>query len=170
MSAGTLIPVEEYLNTSYRPDCDYVEGVLLERNVGEWDRGRLQGALCLYFHQREKILGLLIVLEQRAQVKSDRFRVPDVCLVRAARYSQSSRTRPYCALKCFPGTILSAPCRRASTITCNSASWTVWLIDPQTRRGFVYTHEEITEARGGIPRAANPGEADIELRMSELAE
>jgi len=37
------VSVEEYLNTSYRPDCDYLEGELLERNVGEWDHSRLQG-------------------------------------------------------------------------------------------------------------------------------
>lgn len=30
-----LIPVEEYLSTAYRPDCDYVDGEVLERNVGE---------------------------------------------------------------------------------------------------------------------------------------
>lgn len=35
--------VREYLSTSYRPDCGYVDGVVLERNVGEWDHARLQG-------------------------------------------------------------------------------------------------------------------------------
>ena len=33
--------VEEYLETCYRPDCDYLEGELLERNVGEWDHRKL---------------------------------------------------------------------------------------------------------------------------------
>jgi len=28
MSVETLIPVEEYLNTSYDPDVEYVDGVL----------------------------------------------------------------------------------------------------------------------------------------------
>ncbi len=35
MSAATLISVEEYLNTSYRPDMEYVDGVLVETNVGD---------------------------------------------------------------------------------------------------------------------------------------
>ena len=35
MFAGTLITVEEYLGSVYRPDCDYVDGRLEERNVGE---------------------------------------------------------------------------------------------------------------------------------------
>ncbi len=37
-----LIPVEHYLNTTYRPDVDYVDGELEERNVGEVDHGDLQ--------------------------------------------------------------------------------------------------------------------------------
>jgi hypothetical protein len=35
-SAGALISVEEYLNTSYDPDVEYVDGALVERNVGDW--------------------------------------------------------------------------------------------------------------------------------------
>ena len=33
MSTATLIPVEEYLSTSYRPDRDYIDGEVRERNV-----------------------------------------------------------------------------------------------------------------------------------------
>ena len=29
--SGTLVSVEEYLATSYPPDCDYVDGQVLER-------------------------------------------------------------------------------------------------------------------------------------------
>jgi hypothetical protein len=37
MSTKTLVSVEEYFATSYRPDCDYVDGVIEERNLGEMD-------------------------------------------------------------------------------------------------------------------------------------
>lgn len=30
MAVGTFVSVEEYLRTSYRPDCDYVEGKVQE--------------------------------------------------------------------------------------------------------------------------------------------
>ncbi len=36
MAVETLIPVEEYLRTSYSPDVEYVDGALVERNVGDW--------------------------------------------------------------------------------------------------------------------------------------
>jgi hypothetical protein len=32
--ATTLVSAGEYLATVYHPDCDYVDGVVLERNVG----------------------------------------------------------------------------------------------------------------------------------------
>ena len=45
MTTGSLISIREYLNTSYRPDCDYVDGVVEERNLGELDHGWVQGNL-----------------------------------------------------------------------------------------------------------------------------
>ena len=45
MQAATLISVTEYLATSYRPDVDYLDGQLVERNVGEFDHSRLQALL-----------------------------------------------------------------------------------------------------------------------------
>ena len=33
MAAGTLISREEYLHTSYCPDCEYADGKPVERNV-----------------------------------------------------------------------------------------------------------------------------------------
>ena len=41
---GTIasISVGEYLTTSYRPDCNYVDGVVVGRNAGEYDHAKLQ--------------------------------------------------------------------------------------------------------------------------------
>jgi hypothetical protein len=36
MATGALVSVDEYLSTSYDPDCDYVDGVVEERNVGRY--------------------------------------------------------------------------------------------------------------------------------------
>jgi hypothetical protein len=35
MAATTQIPLSEYLATSYRPDREYVDGEIRERNVGK---------------------------------------------------------------------------------------------------------------------------------------
>jgi len=44
MATGSLVSVHEYLSTSYRPDRDYVDGVVLERSVGEKSHSLLQTA------------------------------------------------------------------------------------------------------------------------------
>ena len=41
-TATTLIPIEEYLRTTYHPDRDYVDGEIQERNLGEREHARLQ--------------------------------------------------------------------------------------------------------------------------------
>jgi hypothetical protein len=42
MKTETFVSVQEYLKTSYEPDCDYVDGEVQERNVGERDHSILQ--------------------------------------------------------------------------------------------------------------------------------
>ena len=41
MASSTLISVQEYMATTYRPDCDYVDGEVRERNLGEIEHSHL---------------------------------------------------------------------------------------------------------------------------------
>ena len=50
----TLVLLEEYLSSSYSPDRQYRDGVLEERNVGDWAHARLQALLCAYIIRHEK--------------------------------------------------------------------------------------------------------------------
>ena len=52
MSAATLISVEEYLNTSYDPDMEYIDGVLVETNFGEWKHGMAQSNIIYAFRRK----------------------------------------------------------------------------------------------------------------------
>jgi hypothetical protein len=52
MGTQTLISLEEYLNTSYSPDREYRDGVVLERNVGTRSHSFLQTSLGAYFDRR----------------------------------------------------------------------------------------------------------------------
>jgi hypothetical protein len=81
VSTVITIPISEYLDSVYRPDREYLDGELLERNVGEVDHSRLQMLLSSYLHNREKQWGIVVLPEQRVQVKATRFRVPDIIVV-----------------------------------------------------------------------------------------
>jgi len=37
-----FVSVEEYLSTSYEPDCEYEDGVVVERNLGGFEHSFLQ--------------------------------------------------------------------------------------------------------------------------------
>jgi Uma2 family endonuclease len=72
------IPVEEYLRTVYRPDCDYIDGEVLERNMGETPHARLQAFFVYYLRSREDEWQIDVLSEQRVQVGANRYRIPDV--------------------------------------------------------------------------------------------
>ena len=52
MSAGTFVPLEEYMGTSYSPDREYVDGVLVERLVGEIAHGVVRSNVILALRRR----------------------------------------------------------------------------------------------------------------------
>jgi len=67
--APTRVSVEEYLHNVYKPDVDYVDGEILERNMAEADHGRVQGLTVSYFVVRRKDWNIIVLLETRVQVK-----------------------------------------------------------------------------------------------------
>ena len=77
----TLVSVEEYLRTSFSDgDREYIDGSIVERNLGEKDHSRAQGELIYLFRTLRDTYGTFAFPEQRVQVKPTRFRVPDVCV------------------------------------------------------------------------------------------
>lgn len=77
-----FIPVEEYLRTSYRPDCDYVDGRVEERNLGEFEHSRVQYSLLKLMGLHETDWNIVLAPECRLQISKTRFRVPDVMVLR----------------------------------------------------------------------------------------
>jgi hypothetical protein len=73
-----FIPVEEYLSTGYDPDCEYDDGVVVERNLGEIEHAYLQTLLATLFTVRSAEWNVLALTEQRVQIAPRRFLVPDV--------------------------------------------------------------------------------------------
>src|SRR5579859_6547640 len=77
-----LISVREYLRTSYSPDCEYVDGRIEERNLGEKEHSILQMYLSFLFRLNRTAWGIETYPELRTRVAQTRFRVPDVLVVR----------------------------------------------------------------------------------------
>jgi Uma2 family endonuclease len=166
MKTSAPVSVEEYLSTDYSPDVDYVDGELVERNVGEKDHSRLQTLLAAYLVSRETEYAIHVFVEQRVQISPRRFRVPDVCVTMGAEpQEQIFTTPPFLCIE-----ILS-PEDRMSRIQEKIDDYLgfgvqyVWIINPQSRRAWVYRREGIAEVRDGLLHTENP---NIAVPMSEV--
>lgn len=166
MPSSVLVSVEEYLNTIYHPDCDYVDGRVVERNLGELDHSDLQTEIAVYFRLRRKQWHVHAFVEQRVQVSATRFRVPDVCVTLGPKPTdQIFRTPPFLTIE-----ILSKKDRKREMqeriddylrfgIPC------VWVIDPRSQEGWEHTTQGVLPAINGILRTRNP---DLELPLPEI--
>jgi Uma2 family endonuclease len=100
MSTTALISVEEYLSTTYRPDCDFVDGEVIERNVGTKDHSKLQGEVLAWFRDRRRELRLTAFPELRIRVTPGRYRIPDICVVALPEpYEQIFTQPPYICIE-----------------------------------------------------------------------
>jgi Uma2 family endonuclease len=86
--------LEVYLHTTYRPDCDYVDGQIQERNGGEGEHSLVQGFLVALFWQNQRDWKVMVYPEQRVQVSPTRYRIPDVCIVTDQSPFESVLTHP----------------------------------------------------------------------------
>ncbi len=78
MATTTKVPVAEYLSTSYRPDVEYIDGEIQERNVGEIEHARLIMAVLEWFSGHRRDWRIEVLPDVRVQIAPTRFRVPDV--------------------------------------------------------------------------------------------
>ncbi len=83
MATEVLTPLDAYLNTSYTPDRDFVDGVPVERNVGTPKHSDLQGILIGFFRQFRSSHSIKVFPEARLRVDAatGRHRIPDVMIV-----------------------------------------------------------------------------------------
>ena len=166
MPAATRISVSEYLATSYRPDCDYIEGEILERNVGERSHSSVQSYLCAFLLARKAEWGIDVLVEQRVQVTSDRFRVPDVCvLLSSAPYEEIVTVPPFLCTEILSKDDLMSRMSEKIEDYLRMGVPNVWVIDPRTRRAYHYTADGMREAKDGVLRTSNP---NIEVPLAAL--
>ncbi len=140
MAATTLIALSEYLQTTYRPDQEYVDGELQERNVGKTDHARVQALLAIWFGAHEPDWQIVVTTEQRIQVAAGRVRIPDVTLVRPGALSEDVLSSPpLCVIEILsPDDTYSRTWEKAQDYRKMGIDH-IWLIDPGTRSGQAST-------------------------------
>jgi Uma2 family endonuclease len=165
MPTVAVVSIEEYLSTSYRPDCDY-DGEVRERNWGEYPHSNLQGCLVIWLGNRQRDWNVRVLLEQRVRVSPRRFRIPDVCVLRRDQPIEPVFTEP--PLICIE--VLSKDdslrgIRERVDDYLNFGVPHVWILDPVLRKAYVCTPTGFLEPEGGVLQAAG---SPVRLPLAEI--
>jgi Uma2 family endonuclease len=141
-----FVTVEEYLRTSYRPDCDYVDGEIRERNVGKWEHARVQWLLAAWFFAHEGQWGITGSTEQRVRVAPSRVRVPDLVVLAVGPQPDVLVDPPLLVIEILsPDDSYSDIQERAQDYRQMGVE-TVWIVDPKTRTGRMCSGAQWVEA------------------------
>ena len=163
MGVEALTSVDEYLNTSYDPDVEFVDGVLVERNVGDWLHALIQRNLIVAL--TVKYPHIYAVPELRSRTTETRFRLPDVSVMLAAPEAAYLTEPAWLAIE-----ILSADDRMPDVLEkleeySQKGVPNIWLVDPRRETMYVYADGALSLTRGDVITTADQ---TIELHRSEI--
>lgn len=135
MASTTHIPVSEYLQTNFRPDREYVDGEVRERNVGKFEHARIKALLAGWFISHETLWSAIVVTEQRVRVSGSRVRIPDVALVTPGPHPDVLIDPPILVVEILSPDDTYSDTEERATDYLAMGTKVVWIIDPKTRTG-----------------------------------
>lgn len=155
MASAIHIPVSEYIETNYRPDREYVDGEVRERNGGKYEHARIQALLAMWFGRHEALWSAMVVTEQRVRVSANRIRIPDVALIQAGPHPEILTDPPILAVEILSPDDTYSDTEERATDSLAMGVRAVWIIDPKTRTGRMCVGQSWIAA----PRLDVPGTA-----------
>lgn len=161
-----FVPVEEYLSTVYEHDCEYDNGVIVERPLGEFEHAYLQTLLATIFTNNTEAWGVFGLTEQRIKINPSRFLVPDICVLRLDWSRERILTHP----PLITIEILSPEdtMRRVRTKAAQYLDFGVehvWVVDPYEREAYRGTEAGLVLIPSG--EFTVPG-TPIQIRLADL--
>jgi Uma2 family endonuclease len=166
MGAATLVSIEDYLSTSYSPDREYLDGRIVERNLGEKTHSSIQGNLIGWFWDRRKELPVRAYPEQRVQVSPTRFRIPDITVVKTSQFQgEIFRNPPHLCIEILSKDDTLDYMQEKIDDYLRFGVPYIWIINPRLRKGYVVTKAGIVEAEAGMLETSDP---EIRVAVAEL--
>ena len=153
MASATLIAVSEYLATTYRPDRDFLDGILKERNMGEQPHALIQGILTALFHSHRHEWQTRVLPEQRVQTSATHYRIPDLCILRSS--DPKDPIVRFAPLLCIEILSKADPFGDLQERVDDYAGLGVehiWAIDPWKRRGWLASTQGFLQPLDSILR------------------
>jgi Uma2 family endonuclease len=136
-TAAALVSVEEYLATTYKPACDYVDGVLYQKSMPTRKHGSIQIGLGQFINIG--FPGFNASSEVNVRIRPGKYLVPDLIVQHRDRMQDPYPTEP--VHLCIE--ILS-PEDRISVVIAKCEEYhawgveTVWIVDPENPRAWEF--------------------------------
>lgn len=166
MASATLIPVSEYLATTYRPDRDFLDGILKERNMGEQPHALVQGILARIFSNHRHDWQVRVLPEQRVQTSEAHYRIPDLCILRSSDARDPIvRFAPLLCIEILSKDDSFGDLQERVDDYAGLGVRHIWAIDPWKRRGWLASTQGFLQPTDGILRIPN---TPIEISLAEL--
>jgi Uma2 family endonuclease len=152
-----LVSVAEYMSTSYHPDREYIDGQVIERNLGERTHSATQGDVIVYLATRSDEFGIEVFPGVRIQVSPTRFRVPDVTVVTLSQEQGQIFTNPphLCIEILSRDDTMQYMQQKIDDYLTFGVPY-VWIINPRNQKGYVVTTNGMFEAKSGVLETKNP--------------
>ena len=135
--ATTQVSLKEYLTTDYEPGCDYVDGELEERNVGEKEHSIVQAFFIKWFAIYEEQWKLEGCPEIRIQVSPTRVRIADIAILPInVPYEAVPAQPPVAVIEVLsPEDRVSRYQQRLDDYRAMGVA-NIWVIDPMRRKAY----------------------------------
>jgi Uma2 family endonuclease len=144
------VSVEEYRSMVFEHDCEYVDGVIEERDLGEFEHAYVQGILIGLFLKNREQWGVYPLPEQRVQTQKTHFRVPDITILREGSKREGIITYP--PLLVIEVQSPDIPLRKTELKAMEYRQFGiehVWVIDPYARVAYRGTEAGLELVRSG---------------------
>jgi Uma2 family endonuclease len=167
MSTKVQMDVEEYLRTSFNgSDCEYLDGEIVERNMGELPHSDIQGNLYLLLSQLRDRLGTRVNLEIRIQINQRCYRVADIAVWRNHNIGTGIPTvTPFLIVEILsPEDRMVRMLPKIQEYLSIGVEW-VWVIDPDEKSALSYSQKNPAGALCGVLLTENPA---IEIPLSRV--
>jgi Uma2 family endonuclease len=151
MTTAQPVSVEEYLHTSFEYDAEYVEGKIVYRSLPKKPHSRMQGKLHLALHEEGRSRGYEVWLELRIRTRRDpaRFRVPDLCMTPGEPDEDILTSPPFLCVEILSPEDSALELRTKVDEFLTFGVPYVWVIDPTSRTGEIYTPDRIAKITSG---------------------
>jgi Uma2 family endonuclease len=158
MSTKVLMDVGEYLHTSFDgPDCEYLDGEVVERNMGELPHGRVQFTLARLIWEAGRRLGVQVVPAVRIRVSPTRYRIPDVSVWLAGDIGDKIPTKPpFLAIEVLsPEDRMTRIQPKIAEYLSIGVEW-IWVVDPIEKNALIFSQSNPAGVLTETLRTENP--------------